>query len=483
MSFPDLGLLNVLPMLILTGWACVLLLVDLFIPSERKYLTPILAALGLAVALIFTLPQVGSQTIAFDGMLVMDGFAVALSLVVLVSGLPAIALAYGYLKRMDIERGEYYPLMLFSVVGVMLMAAAADLIVVFLALELFSIPLYIMAAFDRHKEASEEAGIKYFLLGAFSGGFVLYGIALIYGAAGSTHLQQIFAAANGGLEHPVFFIIGSALILVGLGFKVAAVPFHMWTPDVYQGSPTSTTAFMAVIAKVGGFAALLRIFITALPSTSIDLSPVLWGLAAATLIVGNVLAIAQTNIKRLLAYSSISHAGFMLMAVTAYGDDAVHFDAAASIIFYLLAFAITSFGAWAVVISLEGKEDRGLALADYAGLARKNPIMAAAMAAFMFSFTGIPPTIGFAGKLYIFRAVIEAGFVGLAVIGVLTSLVSAYYYLRVIVIMYMQDGKPAVHKEPLLQFVTAAAGISVLGLIFLAEPLFSWAANSVLRLF
>ncbi|MDH3944051.1 MAG: NADH-quinone oxidoreductase subunit N, partial [Anaerolineae bacterium] len=302
MSFPDLGLLNVLPMLILTGWACVLLLVDLFIPSERKYLTPILAALGLAVALIFTLPQVGSQTIAFDGMLVMDGFAVALSLVVLVSGLPAIALAYGYLKRMDIERGEYYPLMLFSVVGVMLMAAAADLIVVFLALELFSIPLYIMAAFDRHKEASEEAGIKYFLLGAFSGGFVLYGIALIYGAAGSTHLQQIFAAANGGLEHPVFFIIGSALILVGLGFKVAAVPFHMWTPDVYQGSPTSTTAFMAVIAKVGGFAALLRIFITALPSTSIDLSPVLWGLAAATLIVGNVLAIAQTNIKRLLAY-------------------------------------------------------------------------------------------------------------------------------------------------------------------------------------
>ncbi|MDH3944528.1 MAG: proton-conducting transporter membrane subunit, partial [Anaerolineae bacterium] len=193
--------------------------------------------------------------------------------------------------------------------------------------------------------------------------------------------------------------------------------------------------------------------------------------------------IAQTNIKRLLAYSSISHAGFMLMAVTAYGDDAVHFDAAASIIFYLLAFAITSFGAWAVVISLEGKEDRGLALADYAGLARKNPIMAAAMAAFMFSFTGIPPTIGFAGKLYIFRAVIEAGFVGLAVIGVLTSLVSAYYYLRVIVIMYMQDGKPAVHKEPLLQFVTAAAGISVLGLIFLAEPLFSWAANSVLRLF
>lgn len=483
MTFPDLGLLHVLPILILVAWACMLLMLDLFLPSDRKYLNPILAALGLVVSIIFTIPQIRDQHEAFNGMLVIDGFAVFLNLLVLVSGLVAIALSYGYLKRMDIARGEYYFLMLFSISGVMLMASAADLIVVFLALELLSIPLYIMAAFARPNHRSEEAGVKYFILGAFSGGFLLYGIALVYGATGATALGAIAVAAQNGLSQPMFFLVGSALILVGLGFKVAAVPFHMWTPDVYQGSPSTTTAFMAVIAKVGGFAALLRIFIVALPSISADITPVLWGLAAATLIVGNVLAIAQTNIKRLLAYSSISHAGFILMAFVTYGDDAVRLDTTASILFYLLAFAITSFGVWAVVLSLEQKEGKGLALEDYAGLGRKYPALALAMAIFMFSFTGVPPTIGFTGKLFLFRTVIDGGYIGLALLGVLTSLISAYYYLRVIVIMYMRDGKPKVHSDPWLKLTVSAAAIGTVALFLFSEPLFAWAAESVLRLF
>ncbi|MCH7480421.1 MAG: NADH-quinone oxidoreductase subunit N [Chloroflexi bacterium] len=480
-SVPDLGLLNVLPILILVAWACMLLLVDLILPASRKYLTPLLAALGLVVAIIFTIPQFGNQREAFNGMLVIDGFAVFLNILVLVSGLVAIAISTDYLKRMDIARGEYYTMMLFSISGVMLMASAADLIVVFLALELFSIPLYIMAAFAIPKESSEEAGLKYFVLGAFSGGFILYGIALVYGATGATALSSIAAATDSAAFQPMFFLVGAALILVGLGFKVAIVPFHMWTPDVYQGSPSPSTAFMAVIAKVGGFAALLRVFILAFPSISADLTPVIWTLAAATLIVGNVLAIAQTNIKRLLAYSSISHAGFIFMAFITYGDDSVFRDTTASILFYLLAFAITSFGAWAVVMSLEHKEDKGLDLEDYAGLGRKYPALALAMAIFMFSFTGVPPTIGFAGKLFLFRTVIDGGYIGLAVLAVFTSLISAYYYLRLVIIMYMRAGVPKVHNDSWLRLTYITAALATIALFLFSEPIFSWAAQSVLR--
>ena len=482
-AFSSSDLLTLLPILVLVLWACVLLLVDVFLPAAQKKLTPLLAALGLAVTLIFALAQAGTQREAFGGMVVVDGFAVFLYALILGSGLVTVALSHDYLKRMGLARGEYYVLMLFSISGMMLMAVAADLIVVFLALELLSIPLYVMAAFARPQPESEEAGMKYFLLGAFAGGFVVYGIALVYGATGATGLAQVVAAASAGLENPIYLLIGAALILVGLGFKVAAVPFHMWTPDVYQGAPTAVTAFMAVGAKAGGFAALLRVFIVAFPSLSVDITPVLWGIAAATLIVGNVVAIAQRNIKRLLAYSSISHAGFILMAFVGFGQDAARLDTVASALFYLVAFAVASFGSWAVVIALERGEGKGLALEDYAGLGRKYPALALAMAVFMLSFTGVPPTLGFAGKFFLFRAVLEAGFVGLAVLGVLTSLVSAYYYLRIVVIMYMQDGDPQVHREPLLDLTAAFTAIGTVVLFLFSAPLFDWAAAAVLRLF
>ena len=478
-----LDFLAILPLAILAGWATLLVLLDLFIPKERKEITVVLSAVGLVVSLGFSLAQFGRQAVAFNGMVVLDGFAVFLNVLFLGSGLAGIALSYDFLKRMGIERSEYYTLMLFSIAGMMLMAIAADLIVVFLALELLSIPLYVLAGFAHPRLDSEEAALKYFLLGAFSTGFVVYGIALVFGATGSTALTGVISAANLGTANPVLLVVGAALILVGLGFKVAAVPFHMWTPDVYQGAPSAVTAFMSVGAKASGFAALLRVFLVAFPSLATELVPILWVLAALTMILGNVVAIAQTNIKRLLAYSSIAHAGYLLMAVVTLGQPEVVGDAVAASLFYLAAYALTSFGAWAIVIVLERAENKGLELQDYAGLGRKYPALAAAMAVFMLSFTGVPPTLGFLGKFYLFRAVLEGGFVGLALIGVLTSLVSAYYYLRIVVIMYMQEGEPEIRSEPWLSLTAGIAAVATVALAIFAAPLFNWASRAVIQLF
>jgi NADH-quinone oxidoreductase subunit N len=471
------------PLIFLTVWACVLLLVDLFIPQERKGITALLSALGLALTLGFTLAQIGQANTAFNGMVVVDGFSIFVNALLLVSGLLGIALAYGYVKRMGLERGEYYSLLLFSVTGMMLMAQAADLIVVFLALELLSIPLYVLAAFARPKVESEEAGLKYFLLGAFATGFVVYGTALVFGATGSTNLAAIVAFAAPGASNLLLLSIGSALILVGLGFKVAVVPFHMWTPDVYQGAPSAVTAFMSSGAKIAGFAALLRVFTTAFPSIAADMTGIFWALSALTMILGNVIAIAQTNIKRLLAYSSIAHAGYILMAFVPYGNPEVAPVSIAAGLFYLVAYAITNFGAWGVVIALEKSEGRGLEIGDYAGLARKHPVLAAAMTVFMLSLIGLPPTVGLIGKIYLFRAVINGGFYGLAIIGVLTSLISAYYYLRVVVVMYMRDGEPETERESFLDLTTIGTAIATVVISLVPQFLFAWASSAVLMLF
>jgi len=551
-------LLSILPVVVLTAWAVLLILADLFIPRGRKGITAFLAALGLVVTLGVMIVQGWRERTAFNEMIVMDGFSAFISVIILGCGLVGIALSYDYLKREGLERGEYYVLMLFSIIGMMLMGMAADLIVVFLALELLSIPLYVLAGFAKPRFESEEASLKYFLLGAFATGFVVYGIALIFGATAATSLAGIVAAL-GGETNLVLFSVGAALILIGLGFKVAAVPFHMWTPDVYQGAPTSVTAFMAAGAKIGGFAALLRVFFTAFPAVADDLTPVLWGVAALTMIVGNFIAIAQSNIKRMLAYSSIAHAGYVLMALVPYGQAELARSAVASALFYLIAYALTNFAAWAVVIAVErtrpvpveegrraaaarqaqeqvtaaavasggelvgvmagagpaegpvavrempatrtlsGPADlrlspesnggnqtaagSGLLLDDYAGLARRSPLMAAVMAIAMLSFTGVPPTLGFLGKFYLFRTVLDGGFVGLALIGVLTSLISAYYYLRLIVIMYMRDGESETRSEPWLNLTAVVTAAATLLLVVIAGPLFNWASQAVMRLF
>ena len=474
---------SILPIVVLVVWASVLLLVDAFIKPARKAV-PMLAAVGLAVTAGFSIAQSSQKYVGFGGMVVADGFAVFLSVLFALSGIAAIALAFDYNKRMGFDRGEFYVLLLFSVSGMMLMSVAVDLIVVFLALELLSIPLYVLAGFARPRLDSEESAIKYFLLGAFAGGFVVYGIALTFGAVGgTTNLNGIVDAVNAGTANMALLVIGAGLILVGFGFKVAVVPFQMWTPDVYQGAPTSVTAFMAVGAKAAGFAALMRIFAAALPALASDLVPVLWALAALTMLVGNLVAIAQTNIKRMLAYSSIAHAGYIFMALVPFGQTDLLGEITGSMLFYLLAYAVTSFGAWGVVIALEKAEGRGLALQDYAGLGRKYPALAASMLVFMLSLAGVPPTLGFMAKFFLFNTVIQGGFIGLALVGVFTSLISAYFYLRVVVIMYMQDGEPETRREPWLQLTTGLAAVGTVVLSFAAVPLMTWASNAALTLF
>ncbi|MBN1304862.1 MAG: NADH-quinone oxidoreductase subunit N [Anaerolineales bacterium] len=477
-----LDFITILPVIFLAAWACLLLLVDLWVKHKR--VTAYLAALGLAIGLGLLWYQaawIGNA--GFNHMVVLDGFSVFVNALLLLSGLLGIALAYGYLRRMGIERGEFYPLVLFSLSGMMLMAQAADLIVVFLSLEFLSIPLYVLTAFAYPKAASEEAGLKYFLLGAFAGGFVVYGIALVYGAAATTALDGIIAAVAEGRANLSLLVSGAALILVGLGFKVAIVPFHMWTPDAYQGAPSAVTAFMSSAAKLAGFAALVRIFALAFSSLSDDLIPILWGLSALTMLVGNLLAIPQTNIKRMLAYSSIAHAGYILMAFTAFGNPGVAEVSIAAVLFYLAAYTVTNYGAWGVVILLERAGDLGLEIGGYAGLGRKYPALAACMTIFMLSLIGLPPTLGLVGKFYLFRAVIAADLIPLAVIGVLTSLISAWYYLRVVVNMYMRTGDPEISPEPWALTITGLMAILTVLVSLLPGWLFFLASQARLNLF
>ena len=472
----------ILPVAMVIGWALVVLLADLWIPGERKGITAVLSAAGLAIALGVSISQSGRQMVAFNGMAIQDGFALFLDVLFLVCGLAGVALAYDYLKRMGIERGEYYVLLLFTISGMMLMGYAYDLIVVFVALELLSIPLYILSGFARPQPESEESALKYFLLGAFAAGFVLYGVALIFGATTHTDIKGILAAISASTYNRPLFLAGASLLLVGLGFKVALVPFHMWTPDVYQGAPSPVTGFMSIGAKAAGFAALLRVFIAVFPGINADMTPVLWVLAALTMILGNIVAVVQSNIKRLLAYSSIASAGYLLMAFVPYGKDSVQSDTIAAMLFYLVGYAFTTLGAWAVVIALEQAQGKGLDLNDYAGLGRKYPWLAVAMMVFMLSFTGIPLTLGFWGKFYLFRTAVEGGFIGLALIGLLTSLVSAYYYLRVVVIMFMRPGEPQVRNDPWLNLAAGVAAAAVLGLSFLPGSILNMAADAVMRM-
>ncbi len=474
MSTSDL--LPALPFLIISIWAIVLLMVDLFV--SNKGTIAILSAVGVTLALVAVIARFGSDQVAFDGMIVADSFSDFLQIVILATALLGIAVAYDYLRRMHMERGEYYALMMFTVAGMLLMSLAGDLILIFLAIELLSLPLYVMSGFARPEKGSEEAAMKYFILGAFSSAFLVYGIALIFGATGTTNMAGVAQSISGNHADPTLLIIAVPMLLVGLGFKVAAVPFHMWTPDVYQGAPSAAVAFMSVGAKVAGFAALLRIFIAALPGLAQAWGPVVIAVSAATMIWGNVAAIAQTNIKRMLAYSSIAHAGYLLMALAAASDPRVADDAVSAALFYMFAYLFSNLGAWAVVLTVERSEGRGLLIEDYAGLGRRRPALALAMAIFMLSLIGVPPTVGFIGKFLVFSVTIEAGMIGLALVGVVTSLVSAYYYLRVVVMMYMRSGEPETRSEGWLNRTVGLTALATILLGVLPGPLLILAGNA-----
>ncbi|MBI5666691.1 MAG: NADH-quinone oxidoreductase subunit N [Chloroflexi bacterium] len=477
-SFESLNVGLALPAISLAFGACVLLLLDLFfVPKDRKEITGYLALVGVAVSFVINLLTFNQSGTAFMGMFVADTFSNFLNIVILGSAFFGILLSLDYVKRAGIERGEYYILLLISASGMMFMGSSNDLVMVFIALELLSIPLYVLAAFRTPEVRSEEAGMKYFILGAFSSAFLVYGVALVYGATGTTNLSAIFnsvgAIVDAGGSALFLLVAGTGLVLVGLGFKVAVVPFHMWTPDVYEGAPTPVTAFMSVGAKAGGFAALLRILAFALPTVALTQGDLVaawqqttWVIAALTLILGNLVAIAQTNIKRLLAYSSIAHAGYILMAVAAAGTAGVTNEATQAALIYLLAYMFTNLGAFGVALAVERDDGTGTNLEDFVGLARSRPGLALMMVIFMLSLTGIPLTSGFIGKWFVFKATLDAGLVVLAIIGVLTSVVSAFYYVRVIVNMYLREGDaeaPGATRAVNWAVYLAAAGTIILG--------------------
>ncbi len=441
----------ILPILILMGTACVALMGDVFIWKRQRALTGIVALIGSVWALVVNLQQIlgyGSSE-PFSGSLVYDSLSQTTSLVLLIATVLSVLLAITYLRNRGLELGEYHVLLLFSASGAMLMGAANDLIMLFIGIEVLSVALYVLAGIARTEERSEEAAIKYFLLGAFASGFLLYGIALVYGATGTTNLQQINHLFSAKASITPILVAGIGLLIVGLGFKAALVPFHQWTPDVYEGAPTSVTAFMAAAAKVGAFAAFLRIMNAFMPVQPAWITAI-QVLAILTMVFGNLLAVVQDNVKRMLAYSSIAHAGYVLVAVASTGMIYRHAvlylsqgDRAA--MFYLLAYVFMTVGAFGVLVLLSRSGKDYQTMNDLKGLARTHPFAAYTMMFFMLSLGGIPPTMGFLGKWLIFNAAISAHQVTLAIVMALASVVGIYYYLRVVWMMCFQEpeGAPA----------------------------------------
>ncbi len=394
----------------------------------------------------------GGAATTFQGMLVVDGFALFLNVVIGAAAVLVLLLSVGYLPRQGVVTGEYYALALFATIGMMLMAAGTDLLVIFLALELMSLSLYVLAGSFRARLEGHEAALKYFLLGAFASGFFLYGIALLYGATGTTNLARLGTAlaAPGAAREPMV-LAGLALLLVGFGFKTSAVPFHQWAPDVYQGAPTPVAAFIATGSKAAAVGGLLRV-LAAMHPLQADWAAALWILAALTMTVGNVVALAQGNVKRLLAYSSVAHVGYMLVGLAAGLE-----PGSPAVLFYLAVYAVASAGAFGVILLLEREGEEAVDVAAFGGLSSRHPILALALTVFLLALIGMPPTAGFVGKFYLFSAAIKQGLVGLAVIAVLNSVVAAYYYLRLIVYMYMREPEGA----PTTAFVTPAASIAL----------------------
>jgi len=460
-KLPPVNWLSLLPAIIPTVTGLIVLCWDLGLKDEERHRLAWAGILGLVVTAIVSFSLLGRSEIAFNGAIALDSYAMFFNLVFCLAGILTFLMSISYLNVADIHAGEYYSLILFAIVGMIVMAAAADLINIFIGLETMSIAVYALAGIWRQRVQSNEAALKYFLLGAFASGFLLYGIALIYGATGSVQLNAIAAHVNAN-GSSTLLLIGIAMLVVGFGFKVAAAPFHVWTPDVYQGSPTTVTAFMAVGVKAAAFAAFARVFMHTLGSLHGQWEGIFWVLAVLTMTVGNITALVQNNIKRMLAYSSVAHAGYLLVAMVA-GKDL----GGAALMYYLVAYGLMNLGAFAVIVAVGRKGEANEDFADFAGLGFRYPLLAMAMTVFMLSLTGVPPLVGFTGKFYVFSAAVKAGYIWLAVIGVLNSVVSAYYYVRVIVTMYMQEGEKMPEKLSARPALAVAILIAAVGTVLM----------------
>lgn len=481
---PAINWASIAPELVVFITAMVVLLMGAFSPRISGGVAAGISLLGIIIGFLVTASLWGSSELAFANMLALDNYHLFFNFIFLIcTGLTILASIDYFGKSSEpVEHAEYYALLLFACVGMMFMAAGTDLITIFLGLETMSIAIYILAAFVKKDMRGNEAALKYLLLGAFSTGFLLYGIALIFGATGSTNLATIYKYLSGfaNISSPML-LFGMAFLIVGFGFKIASVPFHMWTPDVYEGAPTVVTAFMSAGVKAAAFASFLRVFVYALPSLQPNWIGILWLLAILTMTLGNLAALLQENIKRMLAYSSIAHAGYIMIGMVAAKNAAADIGTY-SILYYLLAYTFMNIGAFIIVVLYGRKAEDNLNISDYAGMGYKYPVLGATMAIFMFSLAGIPPTAGFVGKFYVFAAAIKSGFVDLAIIGVINSVLSVYYYLRVTVMIYMKD--PAADTARLqfsrsATFATTIAALATLILGIFPEMFIALARQSV----
>ncbi len=492
MSLPLTDLVAILPELLIVGIACLILVLDPIMPAGKKDVLAWISLGVLGVCALITVGDFGDRIGAFSGLVVVDAYAAFWKMVLyVVSGL-TILLSMSYLKEEKIDLAEYYAFVLLALAGMMVMVSGADLLTIYLGIELMSITLYIMAGFKRFEARSIEASAKYFVLGAFSSGILLYGISLLFGVTGSTRLSDIAAAVNGPALDDPLMLLALMLIIVGFGFKVAAVPFHMWTPDVYEGAPTSVTAFMAVASKAASFAAFLRVLLEAFGGMKPNWNLLILAVCLFTVALGNLVAIVQTNVKRMLAYSSIAHAGYALVGVVVAGwvgtEAAVSSRGVSSLMLYLAIYSFMTLGAFAMVAMLRKGGLEGEEIEDFTGLAKRHKGGAFLMLIFMVSLAGIPPTAGFIGKFYLFMAAVNAGLAWLAIFGLIFAAISAFYYLRIVMVMYMREPSPEQERttrlvlSPQVSVVLACAVAGVVLLGVFPGPLVSIADLSVLPL-
>ncbi len=472
MQIPMPDLRPVMPEILMTCTALLILMLDLVI--KRKETVAFLSIISVAVV---SYAMTGSMGATFNGMFISDGYSLFFKWIFILNLMLTILISVKYISVEKVNFGEYYSLVLFSTLGMMIMASAGDLIVLYLGLELMALSTYVLAGFIRYDIKSNEAAVKYFLLGAFASAFLLYGTSMIYGLTGTTDLKAIAAyiVQNGLSGNPVL-TLSMILFAVAFSFKIAAVPFHMWAPDAYEGAPTSVTAFMSVGPKAAGFAVLGRVFMIAFASVKIEWSAILIPIAILTMGVGNIVALSQTNIKRMLAYSSIAHAGYVLLGVISGTADGM-----ASVLNYLLIYAFMNIGAFAVVIMLRSEGFKGDNISDYEGLAKTHPLSAALMLIFMFSLTGIPPTAGFMAKFYLFMSAINAGYTWIVIIAVIFSAISAYFYLRIVMYMYMKEPKETVQltTSPAIGLALAITATAVLVIGVLPSTVVNFARVAV----
>ncbi|MGD0201523.1 MAG: NADH-quinone oxidoreductase subunit N [Bryobacteraceae bacterium] len=455
---------RVLPEIILAGVGVLIMLLEPLTGRRRKHRLGYIAVAGFAAALVPAVLGEWTPGPAFSGMVAIDGFAVFFRVLVILAGLLVALASSSYLRREEAESGEYYALLMWSVAGQCVMVAANELIVIFIGLEISSIASYVLAGFLRRERLANEAAAKYFLLGSFATAFLLYGIALIYGGAGSTNLLAIRHAISTPGGAPGLLVAASAaLIFVGLAFKISAAPFQMWAPDVYQGAPTPVTAFLSAGPKAAAFAILLRVYMTAFLPVSAWWEPIVWVSALLSMVVGNFAALLQTNVKRLLAYSSIAHAGYVLVAVAAHSPVGT-----AAAMFYLAAYAFMNLGAFLLVAWFSRRGERYVNIDDFAGLAWRQPVAASLFTLFLLSLIGVPLTGGFFAKFYVFKAALDANLIWLTVLGLLNTAVAAYYYLRILVVMWMQEPAEATADLPPVPLGTKLAlWVSALAILLL----------------